>query len=66
MKLDLSARSAGVIFEICTWDTKSEMRPRANHFFVAFLCIVFTQEINQKRKSKILGGEWQTNLSTLD
>ena len=35
MKLDLSARSAGVM---------------------AFLCIVFTQEINQKEKSKIHDG----------
>ena len=45
MKLNLSARSAGIehfrlntklkmrgiIFEFCTWDTNSEMRPRANH-----------------------------------
>ena len=28
MKLDLSARSAGIILEFCT---NSEMRPRANH-----------------------------------
>ena len=27
MKLDLSARSAGIIFEFCTWGTNSEMRP---------------------------------------
>ena len=32
MKLDLSARSAGIIFEFFfTWDTYSEVRPRANH-----------------------------------
>ena len=31
MKLDLSARSAGIILDFCTWNTNSEMRPRANH-----------------------------------
>ena len=31
MKLDLSARSAGIILKFCTWNTNSEMRPRANH-----------------------------------
>ena len=31
MELDLSARSADIILEFCTWGTNSEMRPRANH-----------------------------------